>query len=197
MLPIRKYIGATKMKSIKEKIREIRRRKKYTLTKLSELCGFSKGYLSKIERGRKVPPVSTLLAIARALEIDIAEFYDRNADASREHDIDISKCKERSGEGMKTSGGYAYQLLVKRLKGKYMSPFLVRITKGITDYFTHDSEEFLLVLEGTLKLWYDGKTYTLKEGDSAYFDSRKKHQFSNKGRKSALVLFVDYNYRRF
>jgi transcriptional regulator with XRE-family HTH domain len=186
------------MENISRKLREIRQAKGYTLAHLAGLCGLTKGYLSKIEHGRKVPPVYTLLAIAQALETDIGDFLDKNAGKPpKNHDIDITRGNDRGNQQMASSAGYAFQALVESFKNKYISPFLMRIKKGTTDSLTHDSEEFFYVLRGEIQLGYNGKTFTLKEGDTAYFDSRKKHHFRNTRREDALLLSVNFNYRRF
>ena len=40
---------------------------------------------------------------------------------------------------------------------------------------THEGQEFNMVLEGTMQLYIGGKTLTLNEGDSIYFDSSVPH----------------------
>jgi transcriptional regulator with XRE-family HTH domain len=54
-------------------IKKARRAKGYTLDALAQLCGLSKGYLSKIERGVKVPSFATFQTIANALGVDDGE----------------------------------------------------------------------------------------------------------------------------
>lgn len=60
---------------IEFKIREIRKSKNITITKLSELTGISKSHLSNIERGEKEPSISILIRIALALKVDEKELY--------------------------------------------------------------------------------------------------------------------------
>ena len=50
----------------------MRAERQVTLEKLALLTGFTKGYLSKVEKSEKAPPVSTLGTIARALEVTIS-----------------------------------------------------------------------------------------------------------------------------
>ena len=52
---------------IGKKIREFRSRKNLTLQMLADKTGYSKGYLSKVEKSDKAPPVATLSTIAREL----------------------------------------------------------------------------------------------------------------------------------
>ena len=62
-------------KDIGKRIKEIRISKEMTLEILSEITGFTKGYLSKVENSEKAPPVSTLIRIAGALEVRLSEIF--------------------------------------------------------------------------------------------------------------------------
>lgn len=53
------------------------------------------------------------------------------------------------------------------------------------------------VLSGKIGLVYDGKCFNLSEGGSYDFDSRKQHQVINRCQKDAVVLAINFNYRRF
>ena len=68
---------------------------------------------------------------------------------------------------------------------------------GTTDATTHDSEEFVYVLEGNIHLNYEDKIHNLKKGDCFYLDARIKHNFTNPNNEPALLLTVHFNYRRF
>jgi DNA-binding XRE family transcriptional regulator len=52
-------------------IRVWREHRRLTLAELGAKAGFSKGYLSDIERGNRAGPVDTLRAIARSLRVDL------------------------------------------------------------------------------------------------------------------------------
>jgi transcriptional regulator with XRE-family HTH domain len=57
---------------IGKRIKAFRTKKGITLEQLASQTGFTKGYLSKVEKSEKSPPVSTLGIIARALGITIS-----------------------------------------------------------------------------------------------------------------------------
>jgi len=187
------------MKDINKKIREARKKKRCTLARLAVLSGLTKGYLSKIEHGYKVPSVAKLQTIAQVLGVDFSELFNTETShsSSTNSSIDIVRKKKRERTNTASSSGYTYQALVGSFKNRYMSPFLSRFKKGISDYFTHDSEEFFFVLQGSLELRYEGETHALNEGDSVYFDARKKHQFRNTRNEDALIVAVQFNYRRY
>ena len=52
-------------------LKQIRLEKGMTLETLSQLSGISKGHLSKIERQEREPKISTLILLAKALNVDV------------------------------------------------------------------------------------------------------------------------------
>lgn len=60
-------------KRIGKRISELRRKRGLTSEKLSYENGISKGYLSDIENGKKLPSLKMLHTIAQALEVDIKD----------------------------------------------------------------------------------------------------------------------------
>jgi len=186
--------------NVSEKIRALRRRSGLTLDQLAKRCGLTKGYLSKVERNKQPPPISTLQAIAQALEVEMADFFaERGSNGGDNPDLDILRKDQRPAvkDGRLAPYGYVYTPLVRSLRSKQMSPVLMVVDKGRTDAFAHDSEEFVYVVKGSLDLLYEGKRHALGEGDSLYFDSRRKHRFVNHHAEPAVLVTVNYNYRRF
>ncbi len=59
------------------RLRALRKALGVTLEVLAERSGHTKGYLSKIETGKKLPPIATLSRISDALGSDIAYFFQR------------------------------------------------------------------------------------------------------------------------
>ena len=57
------------------KVKEIRRMRKITQEKLSELIGVDNGYISKLEVGQNFPSIGTLEKIAKALDVELVELF--------------------------------------------------------------------------------------------------------------------------
>jgi transcriptional regulator with XRE-family HTH domain len=183
-------------RQITKNIKKIRLEKNMSQEKLAELSGLTKGYISKIEKSDKSPPLSTLSKIANALDTDIALL---TAEAL-ESPEDISICIVRKGEGKKISSGslkgYHYEALAYKKRGKNMEPFMLMPSFDEKAIFTHEGEEFMYILEGTHELLFNNKKYILNEGDSVYFDSRMPHTGRSIGEKKAKILAVMYSYKR-
>ncbi len=187
------------MLDINTKIREFRKKQGLSLQELSDMCGLSKGYLSKIERSKDAPRIAVLQTLANAFKIPITDFFEsgiRKPQSSQNLDL-VKKADWRKHEALSNSAGYYYEPLVNDSENKFMTPFLLRIRKGKTVIFSHDSEEFIFVANGMIRFHYESKVYKLEKGDSIYFDSRLDHAFENNNKEDAELLFIKFDYRRF
>jgi len=184
-------------RSIAKNIKNLRLNKKISLDKLSQLTGLTKGYLSKIERSHKAPPLSTLNKIALTLDVDVTFFLKENSEEVRDTRLTVLKNRDRKKVVTKGSlYGYEYEALAYNKPGKNMEPFIISPALNKEATFQHDGEEFMYVLEGIHEFTYDGKKYILRRGDSIYFDSRVPHSGRSLGGKKAKVLTIIYSYKR-
>lgn len=176
---------------IGERISELRARLGMTLEQLSSATGFTKGYLSKIENSKKVPPIGSLSRIARALKTDITELL-RTAPKENGHGFCLVRVAERRPVVRGgTAFGYDYVSLADKQPDKKMEPFLFTFPSEIDKYvfFEHEGEEFLFVLSGKVEWQAGGDKLILEPGDSIYFNSRIPHRGrSLEGEASALVV---------
>lgn len=183
-------------KQIGKNIQKKRIQSTISQERLAELSGLTKGYISKIEKSDKAPPLSTLSKIANALNVDITFLMAENLEPPE----DVNLCVVRNGQGKKISsatlGGYHYEALAYKKTGKNMEPFILMPAFDEKAIFIHDGEEFMYTLEGVHEFIYNNKTYILHEGDSVYFDSRIPHTGRSIGEKRAKVLAVMYSYKR-
>ena len=187
------------MDSVNARMKELRIDRRITLQQLSEMTGFSKGYLSRIERADAAPRLPTIQRIALALDVGMESILEGiEGDKGNTHKIDIVPHRgEGAAREVSSGSGYSFRSLVHHFRGKYMVPYLMKIRQGRTDTFCHDSEEFIFVLQGSVKLSYEGKVRLLEKGDSAYFDSRLGHRLENDGGEDAEILNVVFDYKRF
>ncbi len=57
---------------------------------------------------------------------------------------------------------------------------------------SHEGEEFIMVMEGTMEISYGKNTYLLEEGDSIYYDSIVPHHVHAYEGQAAKILAVVY-----
>jgi len=181
---------------IGNKIRDLRKKAGFVLQDLSDRTGLSKPLLSQIEKEVVSPPIATLLKISKALDVNIGFFFQDNTPEEKVVLVrrDESKVIDSRYFGREDSG-YYYEALAYKKSKKYMEPFLVEFKKKNLDqlsYFSHDGEEFIYLLEGTLEFRTEDQQYILQPGDSLYFESSTPHAYRAMGRKNARALTVVY-----
>jgi transcriptional regulator with XRE-family HTH domain len=183
--------------NIGRKIRDLRKGKALTLQDLSTATGLSKPLLSQIENEIVVPPISTLLKISRALDKDIAFFFQEPNDDRK---IVVVRTFERESLDTRklgrTDGGYSYESLAYKKSRKNMEPFLVefeRKDEKEMSFYSHEGEEFLFVLEGDLEFRTRDEVHGLKKGDSLYFESDVPHSYRALGKKNAKAIVVIFS----
>ena len=168
-----------------KKIRKERLKKKMSLDRVANETGFSIDYLKEIEAGKKIPPVGTLLQLAKALEIDSGFFL-------REQE---SSLRSRIRAYTKRTENYAYTTLTPGAESKHLKAFKVTIDamqdhKGVG--YQHEGEEFVYVLSGKIELTVGDHVNVLDIGESLHFNSGIRHQLRNVGKEKAELLIVIY-----
>jgi transcriptional regulator with XRE-family HTH domain len=180
------------------KIRELRLKKNYTLQDVADKTGLSKPFLSQIENDHVVPPVATLLRLARAFNVNLAHFFQDEVGSDK---IAITRHNERirvekRPHHRKGEVNYVYETLETKKTNKQMEPFLVEFPVQDSSemvFMSHDGEEFLYVLEGTLEFRSVARVEVLESGDSIYFESDLSHSFRCLGEKAARAIVVVWN----
>lgn len=177
--------------AIGPKLRELRRAKKMGLVELGEHSGLSPAMLSKIERGQLFPTLPTLTRIALVFGVGLEHFFAQGVDR---HVVSITRRGQRvrlPNEPGLAQPSYIFESLdfpaVDRKIDCYLAEFPEHAQR--TKPHRHDGAELLFVVEGELRLEVEGQTFTLHEGDSAYFASDLPHSYGGQA-KSAKVVVV-------
>jgi len=63
-------------KKIAARIKEAREKDNCTVTQLADICGFTKSYVSQLERASVTPSLATLFDICDALHTKVADLLD-------------------------------------------------------------------------------------------------------------------------
>jgi len=85
--------------------------------------------------------------------------------------------------------------LSKSKADRHMEPFMIDIAPTKDSDFilsSHEGEEFIMVMEGTLEISYGKYTYILEESDSIYYDSIVPHHVHAFEGQAARILAVIY-----
>ena len=184
---------------IGSKIKGIRESKNLSLEEIAERSGLSIEQITSIENDQNLPSLGPLIKIARALGVRLGTFLDdsdaigpvvtRAADRERNSSISFSNDATDARKHME------YHPLAQQKAGRHMEPFIIDINPEETPEFqlsAHEGEEFIYVMQGEVEIIYGKETYTLKEGDSIFYDSIVKHHVHGAPGKSAKILAVVY-----
>ncbi len=175
-------------KEIGAKLKQLRQKKKLTLKQLAEKAKCTDAALSKIERGEVTPTISLLKNAVNVLGVTLSEFLS-NGEAFQE--AIVMHRDQRLRIDFHDEKIVSYQL-VRNLKNKQLQPLyeIIKSGGGSGGVYTHEGEEFGIVLEGELDITVDDVTYHLKEGDSFWYRSIRPHGFKNNSDKDVKVIWV-------
>jgi transcriptional regulator with XRE-family HTH domain len=176
---------------IGRRIKASRISKKFTLEQLAKQTGFTRGYLSRIEKSEKSPPLSTLGIIARVLGITISFLV---GEEEQKTFFGIVRKEERPLVVRGNALDYSYEAVAHTFPNKKMEPFILTLPlkpKKKTIH-QHEGEEILFVLEGTMKFLHGNREYIVEEGDCVYLDSSFPHFGLSVGRQEAKCFMVIY-----
>lgn len=178
---------------IGEKLRLLRLRKKMGLVELGRHSGLSPAMLSKIERGRLIPTLPTLLRIALVFSVGLDHFF---GDPARRPALAVvrraerQRFPERQGQ---SDPGYWFESLDFPAVGRRMNGYFVEFESAAPDRARrhhHDGAELIYVLGGTLRLTVGDTDHLLGKGDSVYFDSSVPHTYRREGSRPCSAVLV-------
>ena len=157
-------------------VRALRQAGNLTASELSRRSAISPAMLSKIENGSTSPSLSTLQALAKALDVPVTELL-RGYEETREPTY-VKKGEGLPIERRGTRAGHQYHLLGHTI-GRAISvePYLITLTSDsdVFPVFQHEGQEFIYMIEGKVGYRYAGKVYPLEPGDSLFFDAEAPH----------------------
>lgn len=176
------------MDKLGEKIREARKKRGLTLVEVARTAGCSPSFISGVERGRVSPSITTLKQIANALEVNIVDFFMPSNDPAEPI---VMRESDRIGISMKRWKA-KINLLVRSTQGKRMQPFYTVIQPGggATGQYSHEGEEFGIVLKGELEINLNNTIYKVGENESFYYSSQLPHSWINPTDKETIVVWV-------
>jgi len=173
------------------RIRKARQTQRITLEGLSQETGLSAGFLSRLERGEASASISNLIAIATHLDIPLRDFFEEPEAASP--DYVLYRANQRADTPALTAHGYTYRLSSGDLPDQQMSAFELSFPpdgKMKPKLLTHEGEEVLYLLEGTIEFQIADQAFVMKAGDCVHFNCSKPHMGRNVGKTPARLLMV-------
>ena len=162
--------------AIGRQVRALRKKLDMRVTELAKLAGLSSGMISKIENGLTSPSLSTLSALSGALNVPVTALFQQFEEL---HEATFVP----AGQGLKierrgTRNGHEYLLLGhSQDKSVAVEPYMITLTdeSEIFPFFQHAGSEFIYILSGGMSYRHGDRIYTMKVGDSLFFDASVPH----------------------
>lgn len=172
------------MHNIGKKIKNLRQEKGLTQEELADRCELTKGFISQLERGNTLPSIPTLVDLLQCLGTDLKHFFGDDED----HQIVFKKTDyfEKEDETLHNK----IEFIVPNAQKNQMEPILLTLEPGGSTYpdQPHEGEEFGYVLSGSISVVMNNKSYTVKKGETFYFEGKYTHYITSE--KGAKVLWI-------
>lgn len=173
-----------------DRVRQLRKKKGWTLEQLSAACGVSRSMLSQIERNEANPTLAVAYRIAQAFGMSLGNLVDI-PDATTA--IDVVRADDRT---------YHYRS-GKDVRIRTLSPPHVETDVEFYEVALRPGarlksaphfggvREFLTVESGTVKVSANTDEAVLGQGDSAHYPADVPHSIENVGKTEAVVVLVE------
>ncbi|WP_048645419.1 helix-turn-helix domain-containing protein [Nitratireductor soli] len=165
-------------------IRARRRQLGLTLQQLGDAASLSVGYLSQVERDNATPTLGTLAGIARALGVGLDYFI---AQPRAEDALTREETRPRFSIA---GSSVIYERLGAEFPGNQLSSFILTVPPGYaSETVSHEGEELIYMLEGSITQYLDGKEMVMKAGDSLHYRGNVPHAWKNPNDVPARILW--------
>ena len=164
--------------AIGRQVRSFRKQQEITVAELAALTDLSIGMLSKIENGNTSPSLTTLQTLANALSVPLTSFF-------RQYEERREAVHTKAGDGVETEregtrAGHQYNLLGhigSNASGVIVEPYLIELTTKSDTFetFQHGGIETIYMLEGAVEYRHGNNVYSLRPGDTLFFDADAPH----------------------
>ncbi len=180
----------TSLGSVGTALRQVRNARSLSLADVAEATGISASFLSLVEKNRSDITIGRLVRLIDFYGISITDLLPF---AARSEYPEVIHPDERRSLVSPVEGIDIYLLTADT--DRQMMPLEVHFQAGasLAEPGRHAGEEWLLVLEGELRLELEGaEARVLRRGDTAYYPAERPHLLANASETALLrVLCVD------
>jgi len=179
--------------SIGEKIRGMRLKKSMGLVELGQHTSLSAALLSKIERGKLIPTLPTLMRIAMVFGVGLEYFF---SDERKRHVVAIVRKDERKRFPERPGANdvaYFFESLDFKAQERKLNAYFAEFEPVAVEKLRphqHPGVEFVFVTEGKLGLRIGSEEHVLDEHDAIYFDSSVVHNYRRLSKKPCKAILV-------
>ena len=167
------------------KLRRLRRKSGLGVVEAAKRAKISAGFLSAIELSRANPSVATLQRLTATYGTTVLDFYDLPKQSNH-------LVRPRDRRAIQTQSGVRIELLSIGARQLESQIFRVQPGAGSDGAYSHQGEEFIYMMSGTLEIWLDElECHTLHQGDSFWFESTVGHRWYNPSSEETVLLWIN------
>jgi DNA-binding transcriptional MerR regulator len=167
------------------KLRRLRARAGIGIVEAAKRARISAGFLSSIEREQANASVATLQRLAATYGTTVMELFE----APRKRERLVRPAERRV---LEVQSGVRMESLSTGATMLQSMLFRVAPLAGSDGSYSHQGEEFIYMLAGTLEVWLDElECFVLREGDSFWFESTLGHRWFNPSDTDAVLLWIN------
>ena len=174
---------------VSENIKRIRQEKNLSLGDLAKLSDVSKSMLAQIERGEGNPTLSTLWKIANGMQVSFNTLI-----AQPKLPYKVTKLAEIEPI-LDMNGGLKNYSLFSDIENNF-SVYQIEVGKEISwisEAHLCGTAEFVIVIQGTLEIKLEEKTFILKKGENLWFKADVPHGYCNLDEGTTIFHNILYN----
>lgn len=178
------------------KLATLREALQLSTAELAERCDCDVSVIERLEAGEIAPSLAPLIKITRALGVRLGTLLDDDTNVGPVVTRADAAATGEHLRGLETGSGAGTLDFFSLAEGKtarHMEPFMITVNPAVErSLSSHEGEEFIHVLAGTVEIEYGKDLHTLAAGDSIYYDSIVPHQVRAGSPAPARILAVVY-----
>lgn len=165
--------------SLARNTKRVRQARGYTLDRLAARAGVSRGILIQIEQARTNPSLGTVIRVADALGVSIAQLLDYSDSPA----VRVTSAEDAVVLWRTDAGSSGTLLAGTEAPGPLeLWTFVLMPGEGLdSDPHPAGAAELIRVDEGELTLLVDGREYRVPAGSAAHFEAHVAHGYHNRG----------------
>lgn len=178
---------------IANKIKSIRKENGWKVGELADKSGMSIAMISKIENGRVIPTLPSLLQIIQSLNLNIGDFF---SELKSENDFKgyiLCKRSEYTAVNKEDdSTGFEYEFILNYPieKSSVEISLLTLKSNAVRSRVSTAGFEYIYLMKGEISYELGDERFHLEQGDSLFFDGNIPHVPQNKSSTDAVILVV-------
>ena len=171
--------------AVSKNLKTLRKDRKLSLDKLSELTGVSKSMLRQIEMGKSSPTIATIWKIANGLKVSFTSLLRKPA-----IEAEVKPFKDDKPLTAQSDHYRLFPLIPFEPEQSFETYFIEIDPDTVFSGEPHEGNtyEYVFVINGCLEISVDDKTFEINENEFLQFHANCPHEYKCLGEKMASAI---------